>query len=683
MSPLRKRLPGIASGRAALVAGLIAGITPPAEMTVAEWAEQERKVSAESGSPYPGDWSNDLAPYGVEVMECMSFSDPCRQVTLVKSHQVAGTEFGVNLAGYVIDKHPSPIVIVLPTIDEGSKYERVKLAPTIEATPALKHRVKTERSRSREGSTMAFKRFRGGFLQVTGANSSTGLQMISCRVLIAEEISEWPLDAGNRGDPLAQVEKRLTAWSQKKPKRYYGSTPGVTGECRITEKYEASDQRRYYVPCPHCGTFQVLNWGNMKWRNTTAPIHAYMVCAAHGCIIEHFEKKAMVVAGVWIKTYEDGGAEPGRTIDPEDLQRYRDRPSNGREPGFHIWQAYSPFVTWDDTVAEWLESEGKPLKEKTFTQQVLGEAYKESGEAPDYEKLLLRREPYALGTLPPSVLVLTAMADVQKWGIVWGVYGWGIGMNGWLVDKGIVECDPSHIDAWQPMDAVVSKHYETWNGHVLPIEAFGVDSGYLSNTVYLFTRRYDRVFALDGRDGWQTPPIGTPSKKQVKWNGRPVKGGVLLWPTGTWSLKSHFYAALRKTIQGPNVDGNWPIGCIRFPDACDEAFFKEATAEYLKETQRYGRTVQVWDKARDQANEQLDIAVGALAMAAHLRLMDMSNERWRALAEERGAPPEQAQKDLAALWAPKPVDQAARPSSSADGGERRSLAERLANLNRD
>ena len=142
-------------------------------------------------------------------MDCLSFSDPCRDVTFKKSHQVGGTEIEVNLFGYVVDQRPCPAVIVLPTIEEATKYDRVKLTPTIEATPALNAKVRAQRSRDESGSTMSFKRYPGGYTQLTGANSSVGLQMISARVLIAEEISGWPQDAGNRGDPLAQVEKRL------------------------------------------------------------------------------------------------------------------------------------------------------------------------------------------------------------------------------------------------------------------------------------------------------------------------------------------------------------------------------------------------------------------------------------------------------------------------------------------
>ncbi len=106
----------MASGAAVLFGALALGLTRPPVMTVAEWAEKERKVAAESGSPFPGDWSNDLVPYAVEIMECLSFSHPCRSVTLKKSHQISGTELGVNLFGYLVDQHPGPMAIVLPTI---------------------------------------------------------------------------------------------------------------------------------------------------------------------------------------------------------------------------------------------------------------------------------------------------------------------------------------------------------------------------------------------------------------------------------------------------------------------------------------------------------------------------------------------------------------------------------------
>ncbi len=124
-------------------------------------------------------------------MDALSPHDPCREVTLAKSHQVAGSEGGINLFGLVVAQAPGPMLIVLPTFDEAKKYNRVKLTPTIAATPALRAKVRETTSRDEKGSTTLFKRFPGGFCVVTGANSSAGLQMISVRYLVLEEVTEF------------------------------------------------------------------------------------------------------------------------------------------------------------------------------------------------------------------------------------------------------------------------------------------------------------------------------------------------------------------------------------------------------------------------------------------------------------------------------------------------------------
>jgi phage terminase large subunit GpA-like protein len=77
-----ERFPGIASGRMMVYEALAAALAVPPAVTVAMWADQERIVPAESGSPYPGRWRNSLTPFGVEPMECLSPSHPCSEVTM-------------------------------------------------------------------------------------------------------------------------------------------------------------------------------------------------------------------------------------------------------------------------------------------------------------------------------------------------------------------------------------------------------------------------------------------------------------------------------------------------------------------------------------------------------------------------------------------------------------------------
>ena len=67
------------------------------------------------------------------------------------------------------------MLIVLPTGAEAVKYNRVKLQTMIDASPRIRHRVRPENSRDEAASTTAFKRFAGGFGQITSASSIEGL----------------------------------------------------------------------------------------------------------------------------------------------------------------------------------------------------------------------------------------------------------------------------------------------------------------------------------------------------------------------------------------------------------------------------------------------------------------------------------------------------------------------------
>jgi len=628
---------------------MVTGLAPDPLVTVDQWAEEARFVAAE-GSPHPGKWRTELVPYAAEIMHELSLSRPCREVILKKSAQVAGTEIGINAFGTIACRTPAAIMIVLPTDDDVFRYVRTKLEPTIEATPELREKVATQKSRDEKGSTTTMKKFPGGFCLLTGANSSSGLQMVSVRALLLEEVSEYPFDVDGRGDPVDLALKRTTAYTEMR-KVFWNSTPALKGMCRISAKYDDSDQRRYFVPCPHCGVYQILKFERLEWRSDIKPHGAHFVCLAHGCVIEAHHKRRIVAAGWWLKTYA-GQDSPGELVEPLDLEMHRARPSRGREPGFAIWQAYSPFVPWDDTVAEYLASRGNPIKEKAFSQQALGEPYEEKGDSPDYLKLFARREDWKLGQLPPGVLFLTGAADVQAGRIEWAVWGWGIGKSSWLVDKGVVEGDTSDLAVYQGLGEVLTRTYETPHGRRLGIEAFAIDTGYNTQTVYAWVRRQGpRVMAVDGRPGHLTAALGTPRTQEVTWKGERLKRGVLLWPVGTWSLKAEFYANLQKTIAGPDPFGNCAPGYVHFPaDGVDEAYLQQCTAEYLETREtRNGVQVRAWMLPRGVRNEALDIRVYATAAAVHLGMERWTPADWLKIAGERGSAPEEAQMQLA-LW---------------------------------
>ena len=188
---LADQFPGLGKAQGLIADALIAGLTVAPDVLVSEWAERTREVSAESGSPKPGKWRNAETPYGVEPMNCLSLNHPASDVTLMCAAQMIKSEVGVNWIGSVID--------VTPAIDEAIKFNRIKLQPTIEATAALQRKVKEVKSRDEKGSTSSFKRFRGGYVQLTHAGSSKGLQGITVmRAIMACGVSSSALIAANR-----------------------------------------------------------------------------------------------------------------------------------------------------------------------------------------------------------------------------------------------------------------------------------------------------------------------------------------------------------------------------------------------------------------------------------------------------------------------------------------------------
>lgn len=614
-----------------LIRAAARGLAPPPERSVADWADAERILGPEEG-PYPGRWRTDRAPYLREIMEVCSLSHPARRVTLMASAQVGKTMVLLNLGGQIAAETPTTVLWVTPSLDEARQFNREKLEPLIGNTPAVAAKIRSLVSRDETGSTTMLKRFPGGSIELTGANSSKGLQMRTKRVVLLDEVSEFPADVDGRGDPVAMAEARTTAWTGRE-KIVAASTPGTKGACRISTRWEDGSRGRFHLACPHCRQEQPLVIENLRWQ-AGAPDQALYHCAGCGAGIEHRHKPAMLAAGRWVHER------------PELVVAHASYALNA---------LYSPFVTWAWVARQREESRDDPRKDKVFTQQVAGLPYEPRYDVPAHQALWERREAWPARRIPPGVLFLIGAADVQGDRIEWGVYGFDRDFGQWWIDGGILEGDPNLDPVWLDLDRVLERTWPDAWGRSWPMVSFGIDTGYLPQRVYRWVRRHahrgePRVFGLDGRPKWGEPPIGTPSVKDVDYEGRKI-GSVQLWPVGTWDLKTEAAAALRLTEMGPDASGAWPAGAMRFPQALSLDFFEQLAAEACVELpNRQGFTRREWRKIRAR-NEQWDIAVYARALGRH-ETASFAEADWDRLQAERSGPAEIAQADLAALWAP-------------------------------
>ena len=100
---------------------------------------------------------------------------------------------------------------------------------------------------------------------IRGANSGSGLQSMPAAYLLADEVSSYPFEADDKGDPLENAEARTSTFPMGKV--LITSTPGTRGMCRITHEFEQrSDRRQLAMLMPCCGALEVLRTTGTRQR---------------------------------------------------------------------------------------------------------------------------------------------------------------------------------------------------------------------------------------------------------------------------------------------------------------------------------------------------------------------------------------------------------------------------------
>ncbi|MCD8139461.1 MAG: phage terminase large subunit family protein [Planctomycetaceae bacterium] len=571
-------------------------------------------------------------------------TDPAvEMVSIMKSARVGYTRMIGNLIGYHIDHDPCPIMMVQPDLTMAEDYSKQEFDGMVRDTPVLGRLVAPEEGRKRK-DTLLRKRFPGGSLRLVGANSPAGFRMVSIRVLLFDEVDGYPAEAGNEGDPIRLAIKRTeTFWNRK---IVAGSTPTADGNSHIKSRFEAGDQRRYFVPCPLCGHMHVLAFKNLKWPDDD-PLAAYFQCPACEGHITHDKKTWMVENGEWRASKPFAG-----------------------HASFHIWTAYSysANASWGQIAADFLAaSQQGPRFLKTFINTTLGETWQDATDVPDWNALYARREPYARGVVPKQARYVTAGVDVQKDRLEAEVVAWGPGLESWSLDYIVMEGDTGNIDgpAWKSLDELLARQFESESGIAFPISKMGIDAGYDTQTVINWCRRRafggGRIIPVKGVHN-QPQIIRSPQSKDIRSSGKRKRNGARLWPVGVSHIKKELYGWFRLPV--PTESNPIPdTGFCHFGEFLDEHHFKMLTAEILQRTfQKNGYSVEEWYLPSNRRNEMLDCRVYNRAMA-YLCGVDNLMREPAALPASTTTTKEKP----ATLSSPAPVVSMAQPGSAVVG----------------
>ncbi|HWR51682.1 MAG TPA: phage terminase large subunit family protein [Bryobacteraceae bacterium] len=612
-----------------------AGLKPDPVLTVSQWADRYRTLS-QRASAEPGLWRTDRTPYLREIMDCLSPSSPVDRVVFMKGAQIGATESGNNWIGYIIHQAPGPMMAVQPTVEMAKRNSKQRIDPLIEESNVLRELVKDPRSRD-SGNTILAKEFPGGVLVMTGANSAVGLRSMAARYLFLDEVDAYPGDVEGEGDPVNLASARTRTFARRKI--FMCSTPKVTGTSRIEAAFEDSDQRHYWVPCPHCSGYQTLKFPQIRWPKGQ-PEHAVYICEHCDQEIHNYQKHWMLARGEW------RAAAPGP----------------GKAAGFHLSSLYSPvgWFSWGDAAGMFVAAQKNPALLQVFINTVLGQTWRIQGDAPEWQRLYDRREEYGIATIPKGGLFLTAGVDVQKDRIEVEVVAWGRGKESWSVDYQVLEGRTAEAAVWQKLTALLDTQYTMDAGGRLPITKLAIDSGYATPEVYGWARQHggQRTVVIKG-DGRAPAPVGQPSPVDLGPHGKRVRFGVRVWPVNGAMIKEELYRWLHLDRPTDESGVPHPPGYCHFPKYGEE-YFKQLTAEQLVTRVVKGYRRPEWQKTRER-NEALDCRVYARAAAAVHGMDRFTEAHWKALEEQVARlavqpqsappqPPESRRRQTGSMW---------------------------------
>ena len=558
------------------IAKALAGMKPPDDLTVTQWAERHRRLSSES-SAEPGPWRTSRTPYLREPMD--AFTDPkVRRIVMVAASQVGKSELELNIIGYIIDEDPGSILFVHPTTIDAKEFSKLRIAPEIRDCPTLRRKVAAPKSRD-SGNTLLQKTYPGGILTMCGSTEAHALASKPIRYVLGDERDRWATSAGNEGDPWELAMARQTTFYNAKAVEV--STPTIKNASAIEASYGEGTMERWKSRCPHCGQYHEIQWEHIRYDYEES-------------VVNH--KKVYKVKSVWYNCPGCGCISDEATMKRAPARWEADNPAAYAQGVRSFWlNAFvSQWASWSSIVLKYLNAIGNTRKLQVVYNTCFGLLWEDRGDLEDEDSLMGRRDVEAYGLqeggtpieLPDGVLVLTAGVDTQDNRMEYEVVGHGHFGETWGIEKGIVMGRPDDDETWAKLDEVLfNRVFRFADGLGLPVSLTFVDQGgHFSGEVRLacHDRIRKKVFAIMGSKNHDAPYTKPPKEQKIMIQEQYI-GTCWMYEIGVDAGKqrimdnlrvqcfffklhmtSHFPdARLRKTMQG-----QVSVLLVCVPDVC-------------------------------------------------------------------------------------------------------------------
>lgn len=574
-------------------------------MSTKAWAREHRYFHRKDGSR-PGRWESE--PGHDEIMD--AWDDPAVRRVVVRGPSQVGGKSAVmaNIIGRSIHLNPTNAIVLFPTIGRAENWHKTRLENMIAASPVLRALIPNRKSRDGEQS-LRHRQYPGGQLFMHGANAPADLSADTVRDVFCDEIDRYDASAGKEGDPIDLAEQRQADYGPF-AKTWLSSTPTIEGLSRIDKAYDASDKRVRQLPCPHCGEFVEIAWGDVKFKDPATGEKraelAHIECPKCEKPWTEAQRQEAIRAGRWLAT----------------------APFNGTA-GFS-WNAFvCPRADLVALAQRFIDATGDPEREITFANTVEVRSWRPKADAPKWEHLLARREYWPADRLPFGARMLTGAADIQKDRIEVRLWAWSVKAECWHVETRVFLGQTNRDEVWRNLDELLDETWTAPSGAAMHLERLAVDSGAFTEEVYRWAKpwRNNRRVMLVKGDHRQSVVLGVPSPTSVTFQGKKARYGVRVWPIGSDKAKEWLYRKL--DLEAPAEGEAYPPGYVHLSTRCGTDEIRQLVSEELRTGKdKHGRPRPEWHLKPGARNEALDCWNYAYAAAIDLGLWRLSEADW-------------------------------------------------------
>lgn len=459
--------------------------------SVTDWCDRNRYLSARFTFE-PGYWRTARTPYLAEIMDSTD-DEEVGEIVFIKCARVGGTEAINNTILHTAAQKPKPVLYVQPTREDVEDEFKGRVRSMIEDCEALR-----EQRLGAHWATSDHIRLAG--CDIYGAWPTNPQTMVrkTIGLVIFDEIDNAEAQAGYLGNSLKVLRERLVN-AEEWGLLFVNGTPTVESAAGWRLLLE-SDRRTYRVPCPCCGGYQPLVFGQLKvakdWRDHCPPsglkkptpdmIERYQLARYH-CIhcekpIVHAESHGwMIDRGVWVPHEleveevlplgdDEIVTKRSLAVRPQGVEAWRPSLSGPlpqcRTRGYHINVLYSPFRsrTWSHTLAEFFRVREKPDELRVFKNSWLAEPWSEVAQQLDVKVIGNKRSwpaAEARRVVPSRGIVSFMGLDVQPDRCYYTIRCHGAGEETWGIDEGELHSQGIGPDRVVDLDLAYRLAFET------------------------------------------------------------------------------------------------------------------------------------------------------------------------------------------------------------------------------